>query len=156
MMPIALRPTGSPHFSLSLDPEHEQALLALYGGIGRVARVGRIDHSLAAAIGSSATVVMVTRTCIQKIRGKHSEIEFRDLAALQSGLNSGRVHKQRDRHLIFYYPDPYTIDRSIKAVVKTTKEHHELFLLSIHRLEPKQLRAGLKRDECLRDWQKPG
>jgi hypothetical protein len=155
MMPITLRPRRSPHHELSLDPEHEEALVALFGGIGKTARIGRIDPALARAIGANATIVMVSSVCIQKTRGKHSEITFRDLMAVQNGFNTGRVHKQRDRHLIFYYPDPYTVDRTIKAVVKTTKTREELFLLSIHRLEPKRLRAGLKRDECLRDWRKP-
>src|SRR5262245_35041923 len=104
-MPIFLRPMRSPHHALSLDPEHEEQLISLFSGVGESARVARIDRALSRAIGCGATVVMITRVALQKIIGKHSEINISDIAALQNGVNCGYVQKDKSRHLVFFYPD---------------------------------------------------
>jgi len=129
--------------------EQEATLIALYGGEKPLSRVGRIPRALAREIGSLTTIVWATRSTIQKIKGKHGEVELADLLRLQNGFDAGRVQKEGPRHLVFYYPDPAQ-RRTLKAVVKATRDGNSLFLESMHQVERRRLR--LNRGERLRDW----
>ena len=153
-MRITLRPKGRHHFSEPEKIEQEEMLLAVFGGLGQVARVGQISTNLAHLIGALTTVVHVSRETMQKIKGKHSEITFGDISALAHGFQTGRVHQHGQRHLAIYYPDPYTVDRTIKAVIKATRDGRELLLVTHHQFEPKRLRAAIKRGVLVRDWPK--
>jgi hypothetical protein len=154
-MRIVLRPKTRYHFSDDADIEREEALLGLFGGTVNYARVGRISDDLARLIDATTAVVILTSLTMQKIRGKHTEIGLRDILAIQHGFNNGRVHMDRPCHLTFYYPDPYAVDRTIKAVVKATK-FGELLFQTHHQLEPRRLRSAIKTAEktgtLIRDW----
>lgn len=145
-------------FSDDADVEREEAILGLFNRTVPYARVGRIPDDLARRIDATTTVVVLTSVSLFKIRGKHPEIKLRDILALQHGFITGRVHADRPRHLAFLYPDPYTTDRTIKAIVKSTK-YGELLLQTHHQLEPKRVRSAIKVAEAkgtvVRDFIRP-
>lgn len=140
-MPIRTRP-DLPH-AFAADPAStwEEDLFSVFNGGLSKARVGRIPRILAKAIGSSTTIVYFSKTTAKKIRGKHSEVTFADLRALNTVFQSGNVAREGQLHLSFWYPSPSAKNRTIKAVIKGSNHGTEIYLKSIYPIAKRRLKA---------------
>jgi hypothetical protein len=129
--------------------EQREQLLSLLGGLPvKNASVGRIGTELAKLIGAGTDLVTVTAVTALKIKGKHTTQH--DLELLSQGFASGRVQQDRPRHLTFLYRDPRDPARTLKAVIKATRQN-EMLLSTLHLCTGGQLRRALKKGVVIRD-----
>ena len=105
-----------------------------------------LPSRLTDALGTSATVVWVSREDMWKIRFKH-RVTARHLPMMRIALRYGwaGIEPHRPRFMSFIYLDETVFHRPFKAVVKVTGEKHELFLETFHQCKPAHLRALIRR-----------
>lgn len=141
------------HFSDTREIERDEILMARLGGIPikEAALIGCIDLVLARQIGSSTDLVKIGPITISKLASKHTMVLHYDLGLLYHGFLTGRVQQHGARHLIFLFRDPRKPTRTLKAVVKSTRDGSELLVATYHVCTGKQLTTALKRGTVVRD-----
>jgi hypothetical protein len=74
-----------------------------------------------------------------------------DLGLLHHGFLNGRVQQDTPRTLIFLFRDPRKIARTLRAVVKRSREGNELLISTYHVCTGKRLTTALKKGLVIRD-----
>lgn len=149
-MPIRMRAELSHGFADDRASQWEADLFGAFNGLSEKARLGRIPRFLAKALGSSTTIVFVHQNVVKKIRGKH-QIEFSQLREVATAFDSGNVARDSRYDLAFWFPDPTDRRRTVKAVVKTTRQKHELWLKTMHPINKRRVDALKKKSLILRE-----
>lgn len=150
-MAIRTRPYRPHAFVEDPASEWEENLFSVFNGGLDVARVGRIPHMLAKAIGSRTTIVMLSKTTAKKIRGKHNVIKFAELKELATAFYEANVAREGNLHLAFWYQSPLNSHRTIKAVIKATRNGSEIYLKTIHPISKHRLKALKAKTMALRE-----
>ena len=156
------RPTighkGRYHFSETAQLERDEMLMAALGGVqGEKAPIARIGMALAQIVKANTDIVQIGPMTVSKLRSKHTMVLDYDLGLLYHGFQTGRVQQHGPRHLIFLFRDPRKPERSLKAVVKASRDGSELLIATYHVCTGKQLTTALRRGEVVRDdgsWEK--
>lgn len=150
-MAIRTRPYRPHAFVEDPASEWEENLFSAFNGTLAVARVGRIPHMLAKAIGSRTTIVMLSKTTAKKIRSKHKAIKFADLRELATAFHEGNVAREGRLHLAFWYQSPLNSRRTIKAIIKATRNGSEVYLKTMHPISKHRLKALKAKTMVLRE-----
>ena len=134
---------------------NEQELIALLTGMRKdPIFVCRISQDMAAAIGVADTAVWLSRETVVKQESKHSEPSKRLYLRAPHIIANGFVRVQPPHHLIFIYHEKMEKLRSFQAVVKATQAGHELYLVSIHRVDRTGVRATHRKTTTLEKWKR--
>ena len=150
-MAIRTRPYLPHAFAEDPASEWEEKLFSVFNGALDMARVGRIPHMLAKAIGSRTTIVMLSKTTAKKIRGKHKDIRFAELKELATAFHEANVAREGKLHLAFWYQSPLNSRITIKAVIKATRDGREVYLKTIHPIAKHRLKALKAKTMVLRE-----
>lgn len=109
--------------------------------------VGHIDGVLAAAIGSQAREVRLSSESMRKQRENHPDLTVEEYRLLPAITKDGLVIQDKENVLMFFK----RFDRWYRATVKGTSEGQELFLVSFHRVEEKDIRRLRRRGKVIRE-----
>jgi hypothetical protein len=93
-------------------------------------------ETLAQEIRAVTRIVELSGDTAGKQRARHPDLRPDDYRVIQQALDGGRLQRQGDTHL--------RADIEIdgiwwRAVIKRTQDGGELFLVSLHRLRPRQI-----------------
>ena len=137
----------------------EAELLALLNGVRTTPiLVCQLAPRLAKLLGAGTTRVLLSPETMAKEEAKHRAANH-DLYMLAPLILSSpfvRVDEKNGR-LIFIWHAPRDPDgkvRSYKGVIKATKEKHELYLMSVHRVDRTGVRSSYRRTISLDEWNK--
>lgn len=135
------------------DPaaQWEEDLFAVFNGGAPVARMGRVPHMLAKAIGASTTIVRVSSATAKKIRGKHNDVKFAELLEVATAFAQASVVRQGKLHLVFWFPSPATENRTVCAVIKATNKGHEVWLKTVYPISRRHLKSVRSKGLLLRE-----
>ena len=151
------RPTighkGRYHFSETAELERDEMLMSVLGGVRvtEAAPIARLDIELARTIGASTDIVKIGPITVSKLRSKHAMVLDYDLGLLYHGFLTGRVQQHGPRHLIVLFRDPRKPARTLKAVVKASRDGNELLIATYHICTGRQLTTAMKRGTVVRD-----
>lgn len=126
------------------SPDFEQFV---QGEVEGFAPVGHIDDTLAAAIGSTAREVRLSSESMRKQRENHPELSVAEYRLLPRVMQNGMVIRDKERVLMIFK----RVDRWYRATIKSTSDGHELFLVSFHRAEEKDIRRLRRRGKVIRE-----
>jgi len=150
-MVVTVRPLPHHAFADSPESEWEANLFSVFNGGIDFARVGRIPHWLAKAIGASTTIVYLSKKTAQKIRGKHKEITFRDVLELPVAFEKSDVAREGRLHLAIWFVSPHRKDLTIKAILKATNHGREIYVKTMYPIGKRRLKALKAKTMALRD-----
>ncbi len=150
-MAIRTRPYLPHAFAENHASEWEEKLFSVFNGALDVARVGRIPRMLAKAIGSRTTIVMLSKATAKKIRIKHKDIKFADLRELETAFHEANVALEGKLHLAFWYQSSLNSRRTIKAIIKATRNGSEVYLKTMHPISKHRLKALKAKTMVLRE-----
>jgi|SRR5579863_9953173 len=141
------------HFSETGELERDEMLIAVLGGIPvkDATPIARLDIEMARKIGVNTDLVKIGPVTISKLSSKHAMALDYDLGLLYHGFLTGRVQQDTSRTLIVLFRDPRKPTRTLKAVVKATRDRSELLISTYHVCTGKQLATALKRGAVVRD-----
>jgi hypothetical protein len=127
-------------------------LLALLTGERQgVIHVCSIRADLARLVGATTTAVWLSDYTVRKqeIRHHHPDLVLYRLAP--TIIREGFIRVQPKYHLVFIWHHETDKLRSYRATVKATRDGREMYLASVHRLDPTDVRATYRRTVSVRD-----
>lgn len=112
--------------------------------------VGRVSARVAAAINAHTTAVWLSRDTVEKQESKHRADAQETYRMVPIVLASRFIRIESPCHAIFihHYKDGADT-KSYKAVVKTTADGSEIYLVSIHRAGKGDVRAVYRKTVSL-------
>ena len=93
------------------------------------------DHVLD-AIGARSSTVRLSPWTARKQRRRHPDLQPDDYARVQHILDRGEAFLQDKGRVMIYLEDD---GRLWRAVVKTTKDRSETYLVTLHKAQPRDL-----------------
>lgn len=102
------------------------------------------DHVLD-AIGARSSTVRLSPWTARKQRRRHPDLQPNDYARVQRILDRGEAFLQDKGRVMIYLEDD---GRLWRAVVKTTKDRSETYLVTLHKAQPRDL------DTARRTWKR--
>jgi SPP1 gp7 family putative phage head morphogenesis protein len=110
--------------------------------------VAVLPPAIGAALGAGRRVPMLSATTAAKQLTRHPDVLVADYALVQWLLDNGEARLESGTHVVVMA----RIDGEIwQAVIKRTRDGRELYLVSLHRARPRNLRSFRERGELVRD-----
>ena len=140
------------HHAFAHDPasEWEEDLFSVFNGGIEQARVGRVPRLVAKAVGATTTIVNVHRRVMQKIRGKHPDVDFVEFCAVATAFHEGEAARDSRKEVVFWFPSPRRKGRMLTAVIKATNHGTELWLQAVYPISASRVKKLQARAMVLR------
>ena len=110
--------------------------------------VAALDDFLLAQLGGRSCFVRLSRQTAAKQRERHPDVTLGDYGRLQEAISQGAAILERDRTLVF--TAELDEGRWWRAVVKRTDDRCHTFLVTFHRIKPKQVTTAYRRGRLIR------
>lgn len=111
--------------------------------------VGAIHNpQLAGAFGAQTHAVLLSASTLVKQKERHTGLELWEYEILPDILRFGLVIQEFPRQLAFCYQ--HHTGRRYRLTIKSTEDGAQVFVTSLHRTQPRQTRALLRRGLVLR------
>lgn len=137
----------------------ELELLALLTGVRKTPIfVCHVSTRLRLILRASTTHVLLSPETVRKQEAKHrgSSADLYRLAPTIIASEFVRFDAENRRVICIWHAPKNELGKvkSYKAVVKATRTGHELFLMSVHRVDKTSVRSVFKRTLSLDDWER--
>ena len=111
--------------------------------------VAVLDSQLQTQLAAKTSVVHLSSETLTTHKASHPEIGLDDYRQLPDMVRHGLVIAQSDKRLVFFRQgkDLY------KTVIKTTGNGEELFILTLFRVQEREIARELKRGKLIREWE---
>jgi len=117
------------------------------------------DRRVKGSVDSKTSIVVISKETLEKQNTKHPELELQHYTRIQKLLDRSEVIKEGrnnyQRHLLFLHPTYEKHCKWLKVCVKATKDGKELFLVTFHLLDDRQLWVLRSQGVLLRESAKP-
>ena len=130
---------------LSVSSRNFEKLVS--GDILGTAPVGYVDDELATALKANTKTVVISDATMTKQRDHHPELTVTEYQLLPDMIENGLVIQQVSQRLMFLRSG----NRIYRAIVKSTKDGNQLFIVSFHRTDAKRLNRDKKKGQILRE-----
>ena len=113
--------------------------------------VATLPSELAIHIGARVNDVMMERQYAAKLLVKH-RLTYEQLWVVQAAIDRGFcLVGKKPGHLEFIYVDDRSMSEAYILVIKSARYGEEVWLVTLHRTNPEQIRSKRRRQKLLRD-----
>jgi hypothetical protein len=123
--------------------DEDELFRVITGQSNHVIRVCRLPVEQQRALGADTPVVWLSPETCRKTEVKHHHPQLELYRKAPLILEFGKVFRIDERHLLFVHEFTAHPDKPYRAVVKRTIEGNEIYLVSVSRMRPKQMRRVL-------------
>ncbi len=114
----------------------------LAGAEGADRPVATLGEAVARAIGARSRIVRLSSETAAKQRRRHPDIRPEDYARVQRILDEGELFREDTRAIIGFAKESGVLWR---AVLKVANSGDEIYLVTLHRSKPRNLRRARNR-----------
>jgi hypothetical protein len=114
--------------------------------------VGHIPASAAQVIGATHTAVLLSWDTMEKQRRNHRDLKHDEYHLIPWLLADSLILLDSKNSLVMAGQLPEKSDYFYRLAVKTTWLYHDWYVVSFHRMRPRDFKSIKKRGTIMREW----